>query len=212
MGKLKTWGFAVFAVLAISAVASASAFAEYHIASGSGGTVTGQQLTTNELFTNVGTQKCTTLTFSGSQATETASALTVHPEYSRCTLAGQRINYITTGCNYEFQKPSTGPPPMADMKIACSGSNVILIKDTNGLGCEVKFGPQGPLGDVAFTNNPVIGGIPQTGKVLVTFEIVGLSYTYTAGCPNSGGSAGSGTNGQYKGSALFTGSAALSVT
>jgi hypothetical protein len=203
MRKFKILGLTVFAVLAISAVAAASASAEYHIASPSGGTINGKQETTNEFFTKVGTVKCTNATFTGSQATETASTLTAHPEYSTCTLAGQKVTINTTGCNYVFQKPTTSPLS-ATVQVACGTGNII-IKDTAGLGCEVKVGTQGPLSSVGFTNQ-------EGGTVLVTAGVTGISYSYTAGCPNSGGSAGSGTTGEYKGTVKVTGSAAISVT
>jgi hypothetical protein len=205
MRKLKILAVTAFAVFAISAVAAASASAEYHIASASGGTITGTQQTANEFFTDVGTVKCTTATFSGSQATETASTLTAHPEYSGCKLAGQAVKITTTGCNYEFLKPNTGPPLTANVNVVCSGTNVILIKDTAELGCEVKVGSQGPLSNVEFANE-------SGGKVLVTAKVGGIGYNWTAGCPNAGGKAGSNTNGKYTGSVLVTGSAAISVT
>jgi hypothetical protein len=204
MRKLKILALTAFAAFAISAVAAASALAEYHIASASGGTISASQQTSNEYGTTVGTVKCTTVIFTGSQATETASTLTLHPEYKTCTLSGQKVSISTTGCNLELLKPST-EPLSANLNIVCSGSNAITIKDTVGLGCEVKVGSQGPLSKVAFKNE-------TSGKVLVTAEVKGITESWTAGCPNSGGAAGIGTDGTYLGSVLATGSSPISVT
>jgi hypothetical protein len=205
MSRLKIFCLTAFAILAISAVASASAFAEYHIASASGGTVNGKNTTATELFTKVGTEKCSTAAFTGSLATETASTLTVHPEFSTCALAGLKTTVTTTGCNFEFQRPNTGPPLTATVKIVCSGSSVIEIKDVAALGCVIKIGSQGPLAHVTFTNNP-------GGTVTVHFAVTGIAYTYTAQCPNSGGVGGSAIDGKLTGTALISGSAALMVT
>jgi hypothetical protein len=108
MRKLKILALTAFAVLWVSA-AAASAFAGYHIASASGGTLPGSRQTANEVTTDVGTAKCNTATFTGSQATETASTSTLHAEYKTCTLSGQKVNITTTKCNYESKNPSTAP-------------------------------------------------------------------------------------------------------
>jgi hypothetical protein len=211
MRKLRSLAVMAFAIFAISAMASTRAMADYHIESASGGSISGTQQTMNEFFTEVGTLKCVGATFAGEQNSETASVLTVHPSYTGCRLGGQKVTIATSGCNYEFQEPTTGPPITAGARIVCEGSNLITINDTAGLGCEVKVGPQGPISNVSFTNHPIIGGVTESGKVLATAELGGIAYSWTAGCPNAGGMAGSAITGKYIGSVLFSGSSPIAV-
>lgn len=209
MRKLKVLVLTLIAIGAVSAVAAATASAEYHIASVTGGSITGTQQTQEVFTTDVGAVKSSGVTLTGSQATETASTLTLHPTYSGSTLAGLKVTVNTGTCNYEFLKPTTEQPANdtthANMNIQCA-SGTIVIKDTAGLGCEIQIDSQGPLNRVKFEN------ITASGKVLLTTEISGVSYSWTGSCPNAGGVPGSSTNGTYTGSVLLSGSALLSVT
>jgi hypothetical protein len=204
MGKLKALGVALVAIGAANAVAATSASANYNIASATGGTVSGSQVATNEFVTTVGTVKCTTVTGSASQATETAETVTGLPSYSGCTLAGVKVNITTNKCHYLSTKPTTTEPTgtthaIVHVKCSTAGTNAfILIKDTSGLGCEIKVAEQEPGGTVMITNE-------AAGTVFGESNVEGIAYTWTAGCPNAGGKAGGDSKGVYKGSGRAAG-------
>jgi hypothetical protein len=212
MRKLKALGLALVAIGAISAVAAASASANYNIASATGGSISGSQTVTNEFVTTIGTVKCTTATFAASQATETAETLTVLPTYSGCTLAGIKVNITTNKCHYLFTKPTTTEPTgtthaIVHVKCPTAGTNAfILIKDTAGAGCEVKVAEQETKGTVMMTNVPehisIVEGkeVLTKDKVSVESNVEGIAATWTAGCPNTGGKAGGDAKGKYLGS------------
>ena len=208
MRKLKVLGLALVAVCALSALSAASASANYNIASGSGGSITGNQVTSNVFTTDVGNVTCTIVTFTGSQATETAETLTVTPKFETCKLAGQKVTVDPTeGCKFLFEKPTTTEP------VGTTDANVrvcqdeegnpkghIVIKDTAGLGCEVTVKPQ-TVGHVMFTNE-------AAGTVLAEATVTGIHYTWTKGCPNAPkGEPGTNTNGTYTGSVRVSGEA-----
>jgi hypothetical protein len=161
-------------------------------------TISGTQTETLESGTDVGVIKCTATSFSGTQlgglkeagvfATET---VTVHPTPSGCTLSGLKVNITTTGCNYKVAEAVSTQAPAT---LVCEAGKEIVAKDTAGLGCEVKFGSQTPSGQVTFTN----AGEGKARDVSWKAALTGLSYSWTAGCPNASGKAGSNTNGTYK--------------
>ncbi|HEY2715744.1 MAG TPA: hypothetical protein VGI73_05940 [Solirubrobacterales bacterium] len=211
MHKLKALGLALILVGALGAVAAGPALAEYHIASVSGGFITGSPVSTNQFVTDVGTASCSSVTFSGTQAVETASTLTVHPSYSGCSLAGLKITVSTTGCSLRFEKPETEPAPVhAALKVLCSAGSSIAIHDSAGVGCSISIGEQGPLSKVSFANNA--GPSPPAGTVTFTAALTGITYTYSGGCPSAGGVGATHSNGAYSGQLLAVATAAFTVT
>jgi DNA-binding transcriptional regulator YdaS (Cro superfamily) len=216
MRKVKLIGLTVVAVCAISAVAAASASAHYHIASATGGSITGSQLVQNVFTTDVGTVKCNVATFSGEQATETANELTIRPTYEKCNLAGQSVEVNTKECDYLFTEPTTtegADTSHAIVDVKCNAGQAIVIKDKSGLGCEVKVAEQTPEGVVEFKNTTEVSPPDVDVESLVT----GIHYSWTAGCPNAEKKAGSDTNGTYTGTVTVKGESggkpvAISVT
>jgi hypothetical protein len=202
MHVFKVLGLALVAIGALSAVAANSAFASYHIASASGGSISGSQVTKNEFATDVGTVKCSVATFSGSQATETASTLTVHPAYSGCSLSGLAVTVSTAGCSYRFETPVTSEFLHAAVDLLCS-AGPIQIQDSLGKGCVVSVPGQGPLNHVTFTSG--------SGSVTMAAAVTGIKYTDDGKCPSTttGHTESSGT---YSGSVLVSGSSAIEVT
>jgi hypothetical protein len=205
MRKLKALGLALVAFGAIGAAAAATASANYNIASVAGGTISGTQTNTHEIHLDLGTVKCTSATFTTSQATETADTLTILPSYDGCTLAGVKVTFHLNKCHYLYTKPTTTDalnPPVTTHEILHSkcdtgkegeeNVSAVTIKDKSGLGCEVKIGEQETKGTIMTTNE-------AAGTVLVESNVEGISYTWTAGCPNAGGKAGSSSNGKYTG-------------
>jgi hypothetical protein len=205
MRSFKAFSLALVAMFALSAVMASAAFATYDSEVATT-TLNGSQKTENEFTTDVGTVKCKTATFSGTQSgTEvgktgvfTAPTVTVHPTYETCNLAGQSVSITTTGCDYVF---ATAVSQKAAVTVKCETGKEIIIKDKAGLGCEVKVKGQSPSGTVAFKTE----GAGKTREVLVTSSVTGISYSWTAGCPNAAKKAGSNTNGTYSGSVLEKG-------
>ena len=201
MRKLKVLGLALVAICALSALASASASAKYD-SEVEHTILSGTQATANTFTTTIGNVTCATATFSGTALTSTkveggftAAEQTVTPTYSGCTLSGLKVTINTTGCTYKFTTPES-----LKAKVHVEGCTIV-IKDTAGLGCEVKVKPQTPTGHVGFTNQ----GAGKTRDVLVTATVTGIHYTYTAPCPNAGGVAGTEENGTYSGTVTLKG-------
>jgi hypothetical protein len=194
----RTLGVIFFAVCAFGTLAVASASASYNIASPTGGTIAGSQVAQNTFVTDIGAIRCATSTLSGSQASESAEELTLHPNYEICSMGGLKTKLSTGSCDYRFSK--TFPVEMlagASMSIKCS-SGAIVYKDTMGLGCEVKFPEQTTGGYVTFANE-------AAGTVLADFHVSGIKYSWTAACPNAGGKAGEASNGAYSGTDRLAG-------
>jgi hypothetical protein len=168
-------------------------------------TINGSQLVEITLNTDVFSLKCKVANFSGTQVgaekelgTFSSKAVAVHPSFEGCNLLGVTTAFTTTGCNYEVTEATELKAPTA---IVCEAGKSITIKDKAGLGCEVVIGPQSPSGQVSFTNV----GTTKTRTINWQFETTGIAYSWTAGCPNSKGKAGSNTNGSVSGSASMKG-------
>jgi hypothetical protein len=203
MFRSKVFSLALVAAFALSALVAPAAFATYDSEVAST-TLSGSQVTTNSFTTDVGTLKCSIATVSGvSTGTAvsggfTASEWGLHPNYGTCSLSGQPVDFFTAGCGYLL---ATAVSKKAAATILCETGKAFVIKDTVGLGCEVTIKAQTPGGSAGFTNN----GTGTGRTVLVTWSLTGIAYTWTAGCPNSKGKAGSNTNGTYSGSVSVKG-------
>jgi hypothetical protein len=117
-GKLKALGLALVAVLALSAVAASAASAsKLHSGSASGTTyLTGTQIGTNQLDTEAGNIKCTTVGAKGSYAGSTTEEGTVEGlTYSGCTL-GLIAHIDTMGCAFTG---TAGTAPTTEAHIVC---------------------------------------------------------------------------------------------
>lgn len=105
MNRMKTFGLAAVAALALTAmvgISSASA-AEFHSNAASASLVGNQS--NQHTFTSGGSSvTCNTATFTGTgSATKTSVEQDMHPAYSGCTAFGFASATVNTaGCNYEF--------------------------------------------------------------------------------------------------------------
>ncbi|HEY2715640.1 MAG TPA: hypothetical protein VGI73_05415 [Solirubrobacterales bacterium] len=205
MRKLKHLATAIAMIGVIGAISATSAFAEYHIASVSGGTITGSQVSPIQIVTKVGIVKCSVLDWSGLQEKETEAVLPLHATCtSGGTLAGVKASITTTFCGFLFEKPETEPAPThAKVTIVCSGAMIVI--ETVGVTCKVEIGAQGPLSKVTFTNE-------ASGKVTATFAVSGIAYSYTGSCPSANGVGGNASNGTMSGSLLLSTTAEFTVT
>jgi hypothetical protein len=206
MRNLRVLGIVLVAALAIAAVAAQSAFASYHSEVDTTN-IKGQQNGENVLTTDVGNVQCTSANFGGSVkgATKlgvkdfTAATLDIDGTYGKatgigkCVLGAQAVEISTLGCTYEF--PTAVSKVASKVQIGCVGGKNIVIKDTAGLKCEVLLGTQTTGGSVSFSNL----GSGAEREVQATSAMSGITYSWTAGCPNAKGKAGKNTNGTYTG-------------
>src|SRR6201999_1288017 len=102
------------ALFAIGAVAATSALAGAYHSEIETTNITGTQQTTNEFKTDMGTLKCTTVTYTGqlkgskkAEKDYSAEMLTMSSKYEGCTLAGTKVNVTTTECAYTYTIPTS---------------------------------------------------------------------------------------------------------
>jgi hypothetical protein len=197
--KFKALGLALFAVLAMSAVAASSASAGFK--AGADHVVLTTSASAMQKFapTAGGTDvECTTLkTDKGTinSATTKTTTVTVEPTYSNCeTFLGAATSVATNGCHYLFHSPENSTTGTTD--VVCPEGKTIVI--SVGSICRYTIGSQNNLGVVHFTNV----GSGQTEEVEVEPTVAGITSTRTTNdffCP-AGGSTGT-----YTGNSTITG-------
>jgi hypothetical protein len=197
MRNLKILGLAFVAVLAMSAVASASASAAQFMSEGnvSGSITADQEAGNNHVFSVDGTEvKCTTAHFAtmGLIASPTEQ-ITVHPEYSGCTafgFVGAEVN--TSGCDYVLHASGSIDVVQGASTPTCNGISV------HAATCTVVVGTQNGLSSVSYENL-------ANGTVRIKANVTGIKVNKTEDgflCPLSGTGAGTGT---YTGNTLAEG-------
>jgi hypothetical protein len=179
--KAKALGFALVAVLAMSALGASAAQAEqsYH-ASGAPTTLSGSQVAQTKLhIPGSGSVECSGVNLKGTLSTTTASIIELHPEFSGCVAFGFATSHVTTtGCNFLFGTPIKNQTAMA---FSCSGANKIKVTPTffGASVCSVEFGTQQPTGVVDLANN--------AGKtdILITATLTKIAHTSGCGASNA---------------------------
>ncbi|HKO39338.1 MAG TPA: hypothetical protein VJU14_13320 [Solirubrobacterales bacterium] len=170
MTSLKKFGV-LLAVFALSAIGAANASAAQFTASATG-TLTGKATATQIFTVNGGQVKCSTAATSGTIKSIATGEQTVETKYSGCTAFGFATVHITPA----FYNFTAG----GEVHI----ENEITITVT-GAACTITIKPQ-PVGTIGYSNNG--------GKIKVTPNVIGISYTSSGGlCGTSGG------NGTYTG-------------
>jgi hypothetical protein len=197
MRNLKILGLAFVAVLAMSAVASASASAAQFMSEGNvSGNITADQESGNpHVFSVDGTEvKCTTAHFETmSPVASPTEQITVHPEYSGCTAFGfLGAEVTTTGCDYVLHANGTIDVVQGSGTPTCNGITVHAVT------CTVVVGTQSGLSAVSYENL-------SNGTVRIKANVTGIKVNKTEDgflCPLSGTGAGTGT---YTGNTLAEG-------
>jgi hypothetical protein len=192
--KLKAFGLVLVAAFAFSALAaSAASAAEPHSGSASGTTyLTGTQIGTNQLDTEGGNIKCSTVGLSASYAGTTAAQVKVIPAYSGCTAYGLTAHVEMNGCYYLLTSAAS------TIDVECeAGKGPITIKPTQGgvAVCTVDVAGSQTV-PTKVTN---IAGTPD--DLTLTPESSTIKYTVTY--PTTGtkcGAAGAHSDGTYTGS------------
>jgi len=172
MHKLKKLGV-VIAVFALSAIGAASASAAQFTASATG-SITGKATATQVFTTNGGQVKCSVAASSGTIKSTATAEQTVEVKVSGCTAFGFVNTHVTP----------------IQVNFTASGEvhleNTVTITPT-GAGCTQSVAPQ-TVKSTGYSNN--------AGKVKVTPNVTGITYTSTGGLCGSSGANGTltGTN------------------
>jgi hypothetical protein len=194
MRSLKSLGIALAATLAMGAVASSAAQAEFTIGTG-GNTVTVSQIGINEFFIpGFGPVECTSVTGDAS-ASGTVASLSINPSYSGCTAFGQPADMNANSCIFTLTTNST-------VHICQSGGPITITVTSGGSAvCVVTVTAQ--TSAVTLHNKTSI----LSGKmdIEVTTGFTGIHYvihnpTNNSSCPPSG----TYTNGTQQGSLTIT--------
>lgn len=162
MRKIRVFGFAFAAVLALAAVSSAAASAHMFTASKTG-SLTGKAKGNQVFVTKGGTVTCTALKASGSVTSTLTEEQKSEVNYESCTVFGFVGATISTA-HYNFN---------AGGSVTIESPITISV-----IGCEVTVPAQGPLTEVGFKNSGE--GIEVVGKVTgIESEGKGSSCTYS---------------------------------
>jgi hypothetical protein len=197
--KLEALGLALFALLAMSAVAASSASAGFDTGADhvilTTSTNAMQKFAPTAGGTNV---ECTTLkTHKGTinSATTKTTTVTVEPTYSNCeTFLGAAVSFNTNGCHYLFHSPEGSTTGTTD--IVCPEGKTMVY--TVGSICRYTIGSQNNLGVVHFSNV----GAGATREIEVEPTLTGITWTRTTNdffCPAGG------NTGTYTGNSTITG-------
>jgi hypothetical protein len=162
MRNLKALGLALVAVLALGAMAAASASAageKFHAEVEPSVVTSSNEGEGNHVF-KAGEAEvvCTGATFAGTSAAKTTTTQTVHPTYSGCTFLGGAATVDTAGCNYVLSS-EVGASGTAPVSISCTGTNKIKV---TGPGCTLSFGSQLTEGGATYAN---LATTPKTTTV-----------------------------------------------
>ena len=188
MKRIRFTGLVLAAVLAMSAVAAASASAApkfeaetYPV------TVKAKSSNVQKFKVESGTSECTTATFEG-KATAASEWLKVLPVYSGCSFIGKVAESAVVkmnGCQYEFHatKEVVGKPGHFEGTVdvinngakSCATEPITVVAAT----CEVKVGPQTGLGPVEYVNI----GAGAKREVEVNANVQNITYTESTLCP-----------------------------
>lgn len=196
MNHLKAFSLAIVAAVAMTAIAAPAAPAASFHSEASATTLSGSQRPTHVLNMDIGELSCETVTFAGSQNGTTSETWTITPTYKECTLAtifgpiAVTMNF--NGCDYKFNANGL-------MHIECSVGKTIIM---SGPGCTHTIPAQTVPNAISYSNT----GSGSARDIDATFNISELEYSYSGFTCGSG----SGTkNGDYIGTATFSGSAGI---
>jgi hypothetical protein len=176
MQNFKKFGVLVIAVFALSAIGAASASAATFTASATG-SLSGKATATQEFGINAGTVRCGTALSSGTIVSTASPEQHVSVTYSSCTAFAGFIPVHNIEATYVFT---------ADGKVHIKNQITITVTAPFGT-CHVTVPGGQTVSSVTYAN---LAG----GKMSVTPNITGITYSTTGGTCGSGG-----TNGTYKG-------------
>lgn len=138
--KIKAFGLTLIAVLALTAMTSAAAKAQFTYSEApavlsAGQTGGGHQIVVVAGFLSV---SCTTVTFTGSAAAKTENTLVLTPTYSECTApGGRKVDVTKNTLSYKFTSGKEGTKGDVDV----SGEMIMTIT-TGEAHCTLTLKPQ----------------------------------------------------------------------
>jgi hypothetical protein len=185
MMRVRTLGVALVAVLAMSAVAAATASAHKFKAS-EASELTGKALNVHKFKTNGGTVECKKAEPKGKSVAGEVETQEVEVAYSECefkSILGTKKAKVSPNPKYKFYANEE----KVDVLNATTAPIVIEVE---GSGCNVKVSSEGNGGLKKATYGNLSGGKTLEVKAAVT----GITYKSTGGFCGEGG-----TNGTYEG-------------
>jgi len=180
--NLKLLGVALIAALALTALVASAASAANYTASSYPTTMTGESpLGNNTLKVEHGSVECKAH-YEGTLV-GASSSLTVKATYTECrALIFLSASFNMGSCDYLFAQPSgSADSYTALMSIKCTNaaSPITIVAGT----CKMTIGEQGPLSNLAITNETA------SGDIKIKFNLAKIGYTVTEdgfGCPFTG--------------------------
>ena len=198
MRNLKTFGLALVAVLAMSAVAASAASAEFTL--GAGATkVTASQVGANFFYIEGGFVECTTAGGEGAAPASGSESLNFVPSYSGCNAFGLPADIKANNCNFELT--TNGTVHVCEKGGAASGGPIEITVTSGGASvCTVTVAKQTPTTPVTIHNS----GTSTTMDLLITAtNITGIKYTVDGGGGKCG-KVGAHADGEYEGDITIT--------
>lgn len=210
-GKTKALQLALLAALVMSAVAAQGAQVgvvhKYVLTGASTADVTGTNIGNHILSFGQTNLECATATLTGMLESAEGEEWKAMPAIKNCHIGEVEVT-VTNGeegvegttCWYTFHGETTTDPTTAGVEsatvtVSCPEGQVITLK---GPGCTVKFGTQGPLHGIHYTNKR---GTEPT-DIDITAKVHGVAYTATGlFCGAVGVETVTHSNGVYEGTA-----------
>jgi len=179
--NLKALGLALFAVLALGAMAASAAQAGQFTAGGFPATITGQHTTVQELDTELGTMECG-LKLHGELAAASED-LTLTPEYgTSCKIGGDEVHVKLNGCDYRLHAGATIAMDMVEgsLDVKCPAGQAIDFLITAEQPCLLTIPEQLGLGSVVYRDKTMAKDVD------LELELEGLDYVLDNGCEVEG--------------------------
>ncbi|HEX5711818.1 MAG TPA: hypothetical protein VFX85_00725 [Solirubrobacterales bacterium] len=195
MHRIKTFGVALIAMMAMGAVAASLASANEFTATEYPVTLTGfDEAGFAPVFTTTaGTVQCPTATYHATVEKATTS-VPVTPTYSGCTAFGFPAVIDLNGCTYKFNI-GAGETTEGTADLVCpAGKEITVTAISAGIvKCTVHVAPQTGLGSLKYTNiltketDP-----PSTEEITIDVTLQKIKYSHTQGtglgsCPSGAG-------------------------
>jgi hypothetical protein len=209
--NLKVLGLALASMLAMTAIFSSAAMAEFESESGS----VDLSVSSNEMQSfktssgSENTVECTNVDIHSETLESTSETeVTVEPTYSECEqFLGQNVDIDENGCDYTFHlehgkvtESSTVHPSDTKSSVDLECTSTSGIEITVGNICRYKISTQTSLGSIEYKNK----GTGSTREIELVPSVTGITSTRTTSdfpflCP--GGS----STGTYTGNSVVTG-------
>jgi hypothetical protein len=210
--KLKAFGLAIVAVIALAAVVASSASATEFTSTDGNYPISfhGEQpAASRHVFTvdeNKYKTECETATFAGELKAKSSTATVSTADYTNCISAGLEATVTMNGCDYLFHLPASGGEATVDL--LCPAGKEVTI-DAGGGACVIHIKEQLGLKH-ALIKNEEAGGVKD---IHVTVTISGIHATLTDVfpflCPFAGETTV--TDGTYHGTVTIKGTGGRSI-